>query len=86
MITCIFCIAMIYMMEFLRDCPTLDQAVRQADEVRMIVFTGEIVVEIFCIIFLIYSKQFSDEEKAERDRSFIIFLDWKEITLDRNVS
>ena len=38
MITCIFCIAMIYMMEFLRDCPTLDQAVRQADEVRMIVF------------------------------------------------
>ena len=25
MITCIFCIAMIYMMEFLRDCPTLDQ-------------------------------------------------------------
>ena len=58
MITCIFCIAMIYMMEFLRDCPTLDQAVRQADEVRMIVFTGELVVEIFCIIFLIYSNSF----------------------------
>lgn len=58
MITCIFCIAMIYMMEFLRDCPTLDQAVRQADKVRMIVFTGEIVVEIFCIIFLIYSNSF----------------------------
>ena len=58
MITCIFCIAMIYMMEFLRYCPTLDQAVRQADEVRMIVFTGEIVVEIFCIIFLIYSNSF----------------------------
>ena len=58
MITCIFCIAMIYMMEFLRDCATLDQAVRQADEVRMIVFTGEIVVEIFCIIFLIYSNSF----------------------------
>ena len=58
MITCIFCIAMIYMMEFLRECPTLDQAVRQADEVRMIVFTGEIVVEIFCIIFLIYSNSF----------------------------
>ena len=58
MITCLFCIAMIYMMEFLRDCPTLDQAVRQADEVRMIVFTGEIVVEIFCIIFLIYSNSF----------------------------
>lgn len=57
-ITCIFCIAMIYMMEFLRDCPTLDQAVRQADEVRMIVFTREIVVEIFCIIFLIYSNSF----------------------------
>jgi len=57
-ITCIFCIAMIYMMEFLRDCPTLDQTVRQADEVRMIVFTGEIVVEIFCIIFLIYSNSF----------------------------
>ena len=49
---------MIYMMEFLRDCPTLDQAVRQAAEVRMIVFTGEIVVEIFCIIFLIYSNSF----------------------------
>ncbi len=58
MITCIFCIAMIYMMEFLRDCPTLDQAVRQADEVRMIVFTGEIVVEIFGIIFLLYSNSF----------------------------
>lgn len=35
MITCIFCIAMIYMMEFLRDCPTLDQAVRHAADVRM---------------------------------------------------
>lgn len=42
----------------LTHCPTLDQAVRQADEVRMIVFTGEIVVEIFCIIFLIYSNSF----------------------------
>lgn len=49
MITCIFCIAMIYMMEFLRDCPTLDQAVRQADEVRMIVFTGEIAC---CSIYI----------------------------------
>lgn len=65
MITCIFCIAMIYMMEFLRDCPTLDQAVRQADEVRMIVFTGEIVVEIFCIIFLIYSNSFLMKRKQK---------------------
>lgn len=64
-ITCIFCIAMIYMMEFLRDCPTLDQAVRQADEVRMIVFTGEIVVEIFCIIFLIYSNSFLMKRKQK---------------------
>ena len=52
MITCIFCIAMIYMMEFLRDCPTLDQAVRHAAEVRMILSTGEIIVIIFCVIFL----------------------------------
>lgn len=58
MITCIFCIAMIYMMEFLRDCPTLDQAVRQAAEVRMILSTGEVVVVIFCVIFLIYSNSF----------------------------
>ncbi|MBU5482117.1 FtsX-like permease family protein [Blautia sp. MSJ-19] len=58
MITCIFCIAMIYMMEFLRDCPTLDQAVRHAAEVRMILSTGEVVVVIFCIIFLIYSNSF----------------------------
>ena len=58
MITCIFCIAMIYMMEFLRDCPTLDQAVRHAAEVRMILSTGEVVVVIFCMIFLIYSNSF----------------------------
>ena len=58
MITCIFCIAMIYMMEFLRDCPTLDQAVRHATEVRMILSTGEVVVVIFCVIFLIYSNSF----------------------------
>ena len=45
MITCIFCIAMIYMMEFLRDCPTLDQAVRHAAEVRMILSTGEVLLE-----------------------------------------
>ena len=30
MLTCIFCIAMMYMMEFLRDCPTLEKAVPQA--------------------------------------------------------
>ena len=58
MITCIFCIAMIYMMEFLRDCPTLDQAVLHAAEVRMIISTGEVVVVIFCVIFLIYSNSF----------------------------
>ena len=58
MITCIFCIAMIYMMEFLRDCPTLDRAVRHAAEVRMILSTGEVVVVIFCVIFLIYSNSF----------------------------
>ena len=58
MITCIFCIAMIYIMEFLRDCPTLDQAVRHAAEVRMILSTGEVVVVIFCVIFLIYSNSF----------------------------
>jgi len=58
MITCIFCIAMIYMMEFLRDCPTLDQVVRHAAEVRMILSTGEIIVIIFCVIFLIYSNSF----------------------------
>ena len=54
MLTCIFCIAMMYMMEFLRDCPTLEKAVPQAAEVRMIVGTGEVVVGIFCVIFLIY--------------------------------
>lgn len=58
MITCIFCIAMIYMMEFLRDCPTLDQAVRHATEVRMILSAGESIVIIFCVIFLIYSNSF----------------------------
>ena len=58
MITCIFCIAMIYMMEFLRDCPTLDQAVLHAAEVRMILSIGEVVVVIFCVIFLIYSNSF----------------------------
>lgn len=58
MITCIFCIAMIYMMEFLRDCPTLEQAVRHAAEVRMILSTGEVIVVIFCVIFLIYSNSF----------------------------
>ena len=58
MITCIFCIAMIYMMEFLRDCPTLDQAILHSAEVRMIISTGEVVVVIFCVIFLIYSNSF----------------------------
>ena len=58
MLTCIFCIAMMYMMEFLRDCPTLEKAVPQASEVRLIVGTGEVVVGIFCVIFLIYSNSF----------------------------
>ena len=58
MITCIFCIAMMYMMEFLRDCPGLEQAVPQINEVRMILNAGEVVVIIFCCIFLIYSNSF----------------------------
>ena len=58
MLTCIFCIAMMYMMEFLRDCPTLEKAVPQASEVRLIVGTGEVVVGIFCVIFQIYSTSF----------------------------
>ncbi len=58
MLTCIFCIAMMYMLEFLRDCPTLEKAVPQASEVRLIVGTGEVVVGIFCVIFLIYSNSF----------------------------
>ena len=67
MLTCIFCIAMMYMMEFLRDCPTLEKAVPQAAEVRMIVGTGEVVVGIFCVIFLIYSNSFlAKEEKRVR--------------------
>ena len=57
-ITCIFCIAMMYMMEFLRDCPNLAQAVPQVSEVRMLLTTGEVVVIIFCCIFLIYSNSF----------------------------
>lgn len=78
MITCIFCIAMIYMMEFLRDCPTLDQAVRHAAEVRMILSTGEVVVVIFCVIFLIYSNSFL-MKRGRKKSDFTIFLDWKEI-------
>ena len=58
MITCIFCIAMMYMMEFLCDCPNLAQAVPQISEVRMILTAGEVVVVIFCCIFLIYSNSF----------------------------
>ena len=58
MFTCIFCIAMMYMMEFLRDCPGLEQAVPQINEVRMILNAGEVVVIIFCCIFLIYSNSF----------------------------
>ena len=58
MLTCIFCIAMMYMMEFLRDCPGLEQAVPQINEVRMILNAGEVVVIIFCCIFLIYSNSF----------------------------
>ena len=66
MLTCIFCIAMMYMMEFLRDCPTLEKAVPQAAEVRMIVGTGEVVVGIFCVIF---QQQFSHETQTERNRA-----------------
>ena len=58
MFTCIFCIALMYMMEFLRDCPGLEQAVPQINEVRMILNAGEVVVIIFCCIFLIYSNSF----------------------------
>ena len=54
MITCIFCIAMIYMMEFLRDCPTLDQSVSHAAEVRMILSTREVVVVIVCGTFPLF--------------------------------
>lgn len=58
MLTCIFCIAMMYMMEFLRDCPTLEKAVPQAAEVRDDRRNSEVVVGIFCVI-LIYSNSFS---------------------------
>lgn len=76
MLTCIFCIAMMYMMEFLRDCPTLEKAVPQAAEVRMIVGTGEVVVGIFCVIFLIYSNSFLMKHR-QKEIGFTTFWDWK---------
>lgn len=76
MITCIFCIAMIYMMEFLRDCPTLDQAVRHAAEVRMILSTGEVVVVIFCVIFLIYSNSFL-MKRRQKEIISALYCYWK---------
>lgn len=77
MITCIFCIAMIYMMEFLRDCPTLDQAVRHAAEVRMILSTGEVVVVIFCVIFLIYSNSFL-MKRRQKEIISALYCYWKQ--------
>lgn len=76
MITCIFCIAMIYMMEFLRDCPTLDRAVRHAAEVRMILSTGEVVVVIFCVIFLIYSNSFL-MKRRQKEIISALYCYWK---------
>ena len=69
MLTCIFCIAMMYMMEFLRDCPTLEKAVPQAAEVRMIVGTGEVVVGIFLRYLSDLQQQFSHETQTERNRA-----------------
>lgn len=67
---------MMYMMEFLRDCPTLEKAVPQASEVRLIVGTGEVVVGIFCVIFLIYSNSFL-MKRRQKEIDFIIFWAWK---------
>ena len=67
MLTCIFCIAMMYMMEFLRDCPTLEKAVPQASEVRLIVGTGEVVSWNFLCHLSDLQQQFSHETAPERD-------------------
>ncbi len=67
---------MMYMMEFLRDCPTLEKAVPQASEVRLIVGTGEVVVGIFCVIFLIYSNSFL-MKRRQKELDFITFSAWK---------
>lgn len=58
MITCIFCIAMTYMMFFISQNPDLDTAVQSPLIVQTTMLFGIAVICIFSVIFLLYSNGF----------------------------
>ena len=67
MITCIFCIAMIYMMEFLRDCDT-DRAVHCCRSPHDTFHRRNHCYYLLCDLFDL-QQQFPDETKTERNRT-----------------
>lgn len=58
MITCIVCIAMLYIMLFIQANPGMDDSMPGSGDVKMIMSMGIIVVGIFSFIFLLYSNSF----------------------------
>ncbi len=58
MITCIACIAMLYIMLFIMANPGMDAGMPGSGDVKMIMSMGIIVVGIFSFIFLLYSNSF----------------------------
>lgn len=58
MLTCIFCISMMYMLFFITQNPNLVNTVPCFLIVKTILFMGIIVIGIFSFIFLLYSNSF----------------------------
>lgn len=58
MITCIACVAMLYIMLFIQANPDMDSSMVGSRDVKMIMSMGIVVVGIFSFIFLLYSNSF----------------------------
>lgn len=65
MITCIFCIAMTYMMFFINQSPDLRDKVTGGPYIQSIMLMGIFVVSIFSVIFLLYSNGFLMKQRQK---------------------
>lgn len=65
MITCIFCIAMTYMMFFINQSPDLATKVTGGAYIGSILILGIVIISIFSVIFLLYSNGFIMKQRQK---------------------
>lgn len=65
MITCIFCIAMTYIMFFINQSPDLKDKVAGGPYIQSIMLMGIFIVSIFSVIFLLYSNGFLMKQRQK---------------------